>query len=106
MKNKRFFFDIDDGKTSVFSYSPDLSKPWYDTKSGEAVDESKPKKTCRYRGKQIGAKTCELCGNKGKQEPIYECSKHGKCCQSQYKKRRSQQEEMICVGCPDGPWSA
>lgn len=68
-------------------------------------DKHPLEKVCQHRGKQIRTETCELCGSKGEQEPVYQCSKHGECCQRQYKRLLRDQPETICIGCPDGPWS-
>jgi hypothetical protein len=67
-------------------------------------DKLPEKKQCEHRGPEVGVTLCKVCGeNKGKLVPIYSCSIHGKCTTRKYE--TGNQEEAICMGCPDGPWS-
>jgi len=64
--------------------------------------------TCQHRGEQIGTIRCDQCGQgKGQMKPVYACAIHGRCTHRLEQRGQQSQEvpTLICIGCPDGPWS-
>lgn len=55
---------------------------------------------CPYRGDQIKVETCNICGNRGKPIPVYNCSIHGTCSVTAH---NVKQTDHLCETCKDKP---
>ena len=53
---------------------------------------------CVHRGAQIGERECQTCGNKGKIEPVYICTVHGRCMMRKWRVE-GEQGIAICLAC-------
>ena len=63
-----------------------------------------PPKTCPHRGEQVRTMTSDLCGQRGKDIPVYSCGLHGECTHGQVC-RGQDPKVRICLTCGDGPWA-
>lgn len=61
--------------------------------------DNPPTLTCKHRGSQIRAVSCELCGAKGKLVPVYTCARHKECTWGSWTQRKDAPK--TCVGCVD-----
>lgn len=58
--------------------------------------------SCIHRGEPTGVEhACELCGDRGKMEPVYECALHGVCTIRRWTLLASKQPERTCIRCED-----
>lgn len=57
---------------------------------------------CIHRGAPTGLEhVCELCGTRGKMEPVYECALHGVCTVRRWTLTPQKQPERACIRCED-----
>ncbi len=58
--------------------------------------------SCIHRGAATGVEhVCELCGDRGKLEPVYTCALHGVCTVRRWTAISSKQPERACARCHD-----
>lgn len=55
---------------------------------------------CTHRGQLLRTVACELCGERGKEVPIYTCAKHGQCALRRWK-TGNREEMATCLTCGD-----
>lgn len=60
--------------------------------------------SCDHRGEQLRTMTSDLCGQRGKNIPVYYCRLHGECTHGQVCKGQDP-SVRICLTCDDGPWA-
>ena len=54
---------------------------------------------CVYRGKKVGERECELCGQKGRLVDVFQCALFGECTLRKWKV--GSQLERICLLCEE-----
>jgi hypothetical protein len=93
-----------DGTTSV-SHDPVECARWKAEKQSRPVPErfELPKRTCQHLGIETGKTLGCLCGNRGKEIPVFWCNRLALECTEN--PTTATGEYRICKRCDYGPWA-
>lgn len=93
----RFWFEMCRRRPDYFTLWESGVNPAGRTRGAYAM----PLPACRHRGiEPIGVVTCDLCGNRTAEVPLYACELFGKCTERRYGTRTKEaRETAACMQC-------